>query len=187
MAQIRRTLPVDLVPQLQALLKQCRTPKEARRVQAILLYAQHGWGCKPVAAATGLSPAYVSALQTAFFREGASVLLRRQKHAERRQYLKRSEEAAFLERFTQSAQEGELVSIADIKQAYEQRVQREVALSTIYRLLHRHQWRKVAPRPKHPKSDPKERERFKKNPEDVACLTSQSPAHWAPPAGDVPR
>ena len=68
MTKIRRKLPGDLVAQLQVLLKQCRTPRETRRVQVILLYAQHGWGYEQVAAATGYAPSYVSELQTAFFR-----------------------------------------------------------------------------------------------------------------------
>jgi transposase len=186
MAKIRRKLPEGILEQLQSLLKQCRNERETRRVQVILLYVQHGWGYEQVAEATGYSVSYVAALQTAFFQQGSEVLLRRQKHAERRQYLKRPEEAAFLERFTRSAEDGELVTIADIKQAYEAQIGREVALSTIYRLLGRHQWRKVVARPKHPQSDPQERERFKKNPSDTPQITSQSQAHWAPPAGDVP-
>ena len=34
--------------------------------------------------------------------------------------------------------------------------------STIYRLLHRHGWRKLTPRPRHPKSDLETQEQFKK-------------------------
>ena len=186
MAKIRRKIPEGLVERLEALLKECRKERETRRVQVILLYAKHGWGYEQVAAATGYSPLRVRDLQTAFFREGESVLLRRQKPAERRQYLKRVEEAAFLERFTQSAREGELVSVADIQKAYEKRVGKEVAASTVYRLLQRHHWRKVAPRPKHPQADRQRREEFKKNPADPTHLTLSSQAQWTPPAGDVP-
>jgi len=45
---------------------------------------------------------------------------------------------------------------------YAQRIGHEVNDSTMYRLLHRHGWRKVMPRPRHPKSDLETQERFKK-------------------------
>ncbi|MCE5241943.1 MAG: winged helix-turn-helix domain-containing protein [Desulfobacteraceae bacterium] len=41
-------------------------------------------------------------------------------------------------------------------------VGRKVAKTTIYRMLDRHGWRKIMPRPHHPKSDPKAQEGFKK-------------------------
>ncbi len=45
---------------------------------------------------------------------------------------------------------------------YEELVGRTVHKTTIYRLLERHQWRKIVPRQSHPKADPKEQEAFKK-------------------------
>lgn len=169
-----------------ALLKQCRNERETRRVQVILLLARHRWGYQKIAEATGYAPTTVRDIQRAYFRDGESALLRRQKPAERNQLMKREEEKAFLERFFQSAEAGELVTVADIRTALEQHLGKKVAYATPYRLLERHGWRKVTPRPRHPKSDPKAREVFKKNPEKVSRLTVQSKATWAPPAGDVP-
>lgn len=171
---------------MQALLKECRNEKETRRVQVILLLAKHRWNIDQIAQATGYAPTTVRDLQVKFFRDGDSALIRRQKPAERNQHMKRKEEAEFLARFFQSAKEGELVSVADIHKALEQKLGKKVAHTVPYRLLNRHGWRKIKPRPKHPKSDPKEREEFKKNPSDPSRLTSQSQACWLPPAGDVP-
>jgi hypothetical protein len=39
-----------------------------------------------------------------------------------------------------------------------------VSLAYVYRLLHRHGWRKLGPRPRHPKAQPAVQERFKKTP-----------------------
>lgn len=36
----------------------------------------------------------------------------------------------------------------------------QVHKSTVYRLLQRHQWRKIKPRPRHPNTDPEEQEKF---------------------------
>ncbi|HEY5344316.1 MAG TPA: winged helix-turn-helix domain-containing protein, partial [Solirubrobacteraceae bacterium] len=42
-----------------------------------------------------------------------------------------------------------------------QRSGRPVGPSTLYRILKRHGWRKVVPRPRHPDADPERQEAFK--------------------------
>ena len=64
----------------------------------------------------------------------------------------------------QEAQLGRLVTGRGIKVRYESRVGHAVPDSTVYRLLARHQWRQVQPRPKHPKDNPAARAAFKKTP-----------------------
>ena len=49
-----------------------------------------------------------------------------------------------------------------VSKRYETRVGHAVDDSTIYRLLNRHGWRKLMPRPRHPKADPQAQEQFKK-------------------------
>lgn len=77
-------------------------------------------------------------------------------------YLSLEEEAAFLEQFGGAAQTGSITTITQIHQAFEQLVGTEVDSSTIYRLLERHGWRKLTPRPYHPKGDQQQQEAFKK-------------------------
>jgi hypothetical protein len=52
------------------------------------------------------------------------------------------------------AEAGELVTTRAIQQAFEQHVGTSVHVSTIDKLLDRHDWRKACPRPRHPKADP---------------------------------
>ena len=186
MASIRRKLPEDLEERMRKLLGQCRNNRETRRVQVILLLARHRWGYEQIAKSTGYVPTTVRDIQTRFFREGETALINRKKHRERRQYMKREQEREFLEGFAQSALEGELVSVADIQQAYEKQIGRKVYTSTIYGLLHRHGWRKVTPRPRHPKADTRERERLKKTSEIIEETAQQSQTRWLPTTGDVP-
>ena len=47
-------------------------------------------------------------------------------------------------------------------QAYQERTDKAVARSTVYRLLERHGWRKIVPRPRHPKADVAAQAAFKK-------------------------
>ncbi|HYX49044.1 MAG TPA: winged helix-turn-helix domain-containing protein [Ktedonobacteraceae bacterium] len=84
------------------------------------------------------------------------------KGGRRNGYLTIEEEKEFLEAFLARAEKGEIVTIAEIWHAFEERVGCDVDDSTIYRLLDRHEWRKVVPRPHHPKAQKDEQEHFKK-------------------------
>jgi hypothetical protein len=54
------------------------------------------------------------------------------------------------------------VTVKLIHLAFEQHIGHTVDDSTIYRLLERHQWRKVMPRSYHPDADPEAQAAFKK-------------------------
>ena len=78
-----------------------------------------------------------------------------------RSYLSFEQEAVFLETFNASAVSAELTTTQAIQSAFERKVGTQVAPSTIYRLLERHGWRKLAPRPHHPERDKAAQAAFK--------------------------
>jgi hypothetical protein len=53
--------------------------------------------------------------------------------------------------------------VAQIQHTFEERLGHEVDDSTIYRLLNRHGWRKLMPRPEHPKADSQAQAQFQQN------------------------
>jgi hypothetical protein len=73
------------------------------------------------------------------------------------------EEREFLAPFLESAAAGGVLVVGQIKAALDKRLGREVALASAYNLLHRHNWRKLAPDKRHPQSDPLAQEEWKKN------------------------
>ena len=73
------------------------------------------------------------------------------------------EERLFLSSFLKKSARGEILVVSEIKKAYEKAVGHRVPKSTIYRIVARHGWRKIAPRPRHPKGDAVLQEEFKKN------------------------
>jgi hypothetical protein len=81
-------------------------------------------------------------------------------------YMTFEQELQFLSQFFDQASEGGVLIVSEIKRAYEAKVGQRVAKTTIYRMLERHDWRKIMPRPKHPKSDVKAQEGFKKTPQN---------------------
>jgi transposase len=60
------------------------------------------------------------------------------------------EEKSFLEMYKAQAAQGQLVEVGTIKKAYEEKVGHSIGGSQIYYVLHRHKWRKIMPRSKHP-------------------------------------
>lgn len=81
----------------------------------------------------------------------------------RRAHLSLEEEKEFLEPWIEKAERGGILVVPPIHIAYEERIGCRVAASTVYRMLARHGWRKVAPDTCHPKRDVQEQEDFKKN------------------------
>lgn len=104
------------------------------------------------------------------------------KGGRRHQYLTLDEEVRFLTPFFAQAEQGEIVTVREIHSAFEKHVGHPVDDSTIYRLLHRHGWRKCMPRPKHPKADPPTQEQFKATfPEQVnAAVATRAPGDERP-------
>jgi hypothetical protein len=72
------------------------------------------------------------------------------------------EERDLLARFAKAAGAGDMLNIHDLKAAYEEAIGRETSNSTVYYLLARHGWRKLIPRPFHPKRDTLAQDAFKK-------------------------
>jgi hypothetical protein len=82
------------------------------------------------------------------------------------------EEREFLHNWEARAIQGGVISVPPIHAALVERLGRSIPLSTTYRLLARHGWRKIQLDTKHPKSDPAVQEEFKNN----------FPKLWRPPA-----
>jgi transposase len=101
------------------------------------------------------------------FREScAGQASKRNRGGRRYGYLTIEQELQFLSPFFNQASKGGILIAIEIKRAYEAVVGHKVAKTTIYRMLDRHGWRKIMPRPRHTKSDAKAREGLKKTPEN---------------------
>lgn len=115
-----------------------------------------------IALHTGTSATTVHRVISLYNRLGPTALETPGKGGRRHQYLSLAEEQAFLSPFFAQAERGEIATVTQIQHAYEAKVGHKVDESTIYRLLNRHGWRKVMPRPRHPQADPPAQEQFKK-------------------------
>jgi transposase len=110
----------------------------------------------------GVSVPFVHKIISVYKRCGPRALATPGTGGRRHQYLTSGEEQRFIAPFIQRAAPGEIATIRSIKDAFEAHVHRAVHKTTIYRLLDRHGWRKIAPRAKHPAATPELQAAFKK-------------------------
>jgi transposase len=148
---------------LDRLLRGTKSKADFQRVQSVWLRANLGWSHVEVARAVGLSPSRVKRIWSEYFARGEPALTGPGRGGRRRENMTRPEEERLLAEFSAAAEEGGVLVVNDVKAAYERRVDRTVPKSTVYRMLARHGWRKIAPRPLHPKNDPDQAGAFKKN------------------------
>jgi len=119
---------------------------------------------KTLALHTGLAEQTVHNLISNYNRHGPNILETPGKGGRKRAYLTLPEESAFLQPFIDSALTGQIATATEIKLALEKMLGRKVHKTTVYRLLDRHGWRKLAPRPFHEQAKADEQEAFKKTP-----------------------
>ena len=117
---------------------------------------------KDIALRLGLSVCTVRDLIEAYNRQGPDAIETPGKGQRQHAYLAVEDERTLLAPFLADSQVGHIAVARRIKKALEDALGHPVATSTIYRLLHRHQWRKVMPRPKNPRSSPDVQDTFKK-------------------------
>ena len=158
---------------LEQALQVMRTTKSAdelRAAQSVALPLLLGLSMQDTAVVIGRSPGVACRMRTTY----CKVVDKRQaparsKHALRnRARLELQAEAKMLDEVLSEAARGGVLAIPQLKPEFERRLGRPVALSTIYRMLARHGWRKLAPNTAHPQGDPQARADWKKN----------SPANW---------
>jgi transposase len=79
----------------------------------------------------------------------------------RHAYMTPEEESEFLRPWEETAASGGVLVVPPIRAAFERRVGHRVHAATVYRMLARHGWRKIAPDSIHPDGAPEARESFK--------------------------
>ena len=158
-------------------------PVQRERIQMVLL-RESGMTQPEIAEAMGVSLSTVNRAHMAYGDGGIKALKPKPIGGRQRENMTVAEAKA--------AGAGELLNIQDLKAAYEKAIGHPTSNSTIYNLLARHGWRKLMPRPFHPKRDIEAQNDFKKKafhrlsgrpgglpPDVVAACASCSPTKRA--------
>jgi transposase len=158
-----QSFPEGAVERLTPLLRQAKTKAQYQRMQCIWLRATLGLSAPQIAQALGWRAQSVRQLHSDYWHHGEAILADKPKGGRRHENLTVAQEQQLLAPFLEQAQAGGVLVVAPVQAAYEQAVGRPVHASVVYRALHRQGWRKVTPRPKHPKASEETREAFKKS------------------------
>ncbi len=150
------------VARLAERLKQASSHSQYQRIQCVLIRATLGSSAAEIAQLLGWTTATVHVLHSRWAKEGDTIFDIRARGGRRNQHLNAQQEQDLLAPFVERAQAGGMLTVAEIQQVYQEQIGKAVAPSTIYRLLDRHGWRKVVPRPRHPKADVAAQAAFKK-------------------------
>lgn len=163
---MKNLIPSDkaTISALAERLKRAGSHAEYQRIQCVLIRATLGSTAAEIAQLLGWSTATVHVIHSRWAKEGEALFDLRGRGGRHHQHLSAQGEADLLAPFAAQAQAGGLLHAREIKCALEQQVGAAVAASTVYRMLDRHGWRKVVPRPRHPKADKQAQSAFKKTP-----------------------
>lgn len=173
---MKNLIPCDkrTIAALADRLKRANSHPEYQRIQCVLIRATLGSTAAQIAQILGWSTTTVYVIHSRWAKEGDGVFDLRGRGGRHHQHLSVVEETRLLAAFAAKAQSGGLLHVSEIKQAMEKKVGSAVAPSTVYRMLVRHGWRKVVPRPQYPKADMQAQGTFKKTP------------HFGTPRGRAP-
>ena len=147
--------------EIAAARKKNRDKQVEKRLHAVQLRYE-GKNNKEIARQLDTSSDIVSRWIATYAKNGLAALLPKKRKA-RNYNMTYEEEEDFLSVYEERAQAGQIVEVSEIKAAYEAKVGHRIGGGQIYRVLKRHNWRKVKPRSKHPKkSSPEAIEASKK-------------------------
>jgi len=138
-----------------------KSVQELRQAQAVVFPLELGLDMRECSRYLGISVRWTCTLRNHFI-HGKRIGLERAKRRPNAN-MTLEEEKAFLSPFFEGAATGSILVVGEIHQALQEKLGRKVSLSSTYNLLHRHNWRKLAPDKCHPQSDPVAQENWKKN------------------------
>ena len=152
------------VRRLKTALRLKIPPEQRQRIQMVLLRESRmtqplRWACR---GARCVSLSTVNRAHMAYDGGGLQALKSKPSGGRKRENMTLAEERVLLARFAKAAGAGEMLNIHDLKAAYERAIGHATSNSTVYNLLARHGWRKLMPRPFHPKRDIAAQNAFKK-------------------------
>lgn len=137
------------IEELKEARKRNKDKNVEKRLAALVLRAE-GKSRKETAYITGYKYTYITELTRKYMQRGIEAIKDNHYKGNCRN-MTYEEEKALLEKFKKVSEEGQIVETSEIKEAYDRAVGHKTGRSQIYYVLHRHGWRKVMPRSKHPK------------------------------------
>ena len=136
--------------ELRSAMKEKSNRRYYAKLQSVALRGE-GKDNEEIGCITGYHPAYVSQLVTIYCNKGLAGLCSDGRKGGNNRNMTVEEEKAFLARFEEAAKNGQVIPIAEISAAYDEATGKQhESDSTLYYLLHKHNWRIITPQRVHP-------------------------------------
>ena len=150
------------IEEIKAALEKTDNKMEFQRLQCVYLAdTQPNLTAEGIAEIVRLSEHRVKIIHSNFRKYGMDSI-KDKRGGRYREYMTVDEETEFLEQFEEKSKSGRLVVVSEVKKAYEAKIGKKVAESTIYRLLDKHGFRKIVPYKRRKKAGIAWQEAFKK-------------------------
>ena len=137
--------------------------QQFQRWQVIFIMSTRKYSADEVSGLVGVTKGTVYQWVHIYNHKGPDALIMRGRGGRTGGLLTWEEEESLLDEIREEAIRGLVVIVQPIRKYVERKVGRAVSKDYAYDLLHRHGWRKVSPRPEHPKVNKEKQEEFKKN------------------------
>ena len=150
------------IEQVKKAMKTTKSKAEYRRLQCVYLGdTKPEMSVKEIAHITMFSESNVKKIYSTFRKTGLNSIKDR-RGGRYRENLTIKQEEVLLKQFEEQSKSGKLADASRIKAEYEKQLGRKVNKTTIYRMLERHDFRKIVPYKRHKKANIEEQEAFKK-------------------------
>jgi transposase len=147
---------------LENLLLITKDASKLKHIQVVYLKSCYDMKAEDIARITGFSKGYVWAIHSKYRGFGDKAFELSLKGGAYHRNLSNEQEELLIQEAITLGDSGKILEISMIKKNYEELAGKQVHKSVVYRMLARHGWRKIAPRPVHPKNDKLAMETFKK-------------------------
>lgn len=127
-----------------AMIRDAKSAEDLRMAQAVILPLEYGLSIEQCSRVLGISRSWVAQLRGRFMAQiDGTRPPSKGRGGRQRAYLSPEAEVEFLRPFFDMVQNGGNLMVSSMHIALEMQLQQPVALSSVYRLLHRHGWRKT--------------------------------------------
>ncbi|MBF0466686.1 MAG: hypothetical protein HQK88_07635 [Nitrospirae bacterium] len=137
--------------QAKEILSKAKTVGDFKQAQAVVLPLEYGFSIEQTASVIGVSKGWACRLRTQFIKSGGACITNKAKRGgRRRENMSNEEEKAFLTPFFEKATNGGILVVGEVKKSLDEKLGRKTALASVYNLLHRNGWHKIAPDKRNP-------------------------------------
>jgi len=150
------------IKELEKLISNTKDVDKLKHIQAVYLKVSKDMKADDIAKVTGFSTGHIWHIHSIYRKFGSKSFELGKRGGRYHSNISIEQERSMLSKIENMGDCGRILEIGPIKKLYEDIAGKKVHKTVVYRMLARHNWRKITPRPSHPKNNNEAMETFKK-------------------------